>query len=100
MSPLILLVTVFLSVFFDVWAASLVWKEPSLSPSWGFAIVLLMPLSGVGMLVAFNVLRNLVSPTELLVIILYSSCVFLFGGTLAVTSLTIKHYKQKSSKLA
>ena len=87
MSPYFLLLTVGLSVFQAIWAASLLWKDTSVHPLWGFFIILLMPIVGVLMMVLFDFLKSNVPSLEQLVSQLYFSCILFFSLILLIVYL-------------
>ena len=97
MSPWVLIVTVFSSVFLSIWAASLLWKESSIKPFFGFIPVLMMTIIGFLIMFIFQHLKDIVPSRELLVYLIYSGCVlFFFIQLMIVSSITrrLRHEKR------
>ncbi len=86
MSPWILFITVFSSVFLSIWAASLLWRESSIKPFFGFIPILSMMFMGFMMMLLFSILIDRVQSRDILVYLLYSGCVFFFLIQLGIVS--------------
>ncbi len=86
MSPWILFITVFSSVFLSIWAASLLWRESSIKPFFGFIPILSMMFMGFMMMLLFSLLIDRVQSRDILVYLLYSGCVFFFLIQLGIVS--------------
>lgn len=96
MSPWVLIITVFVSVFLSIWAASLLWKESSVKPFFGFVPVLSMMFMGFLMMFIYQLFIDIVQSRELLVYLIYSGCVlFFFIQLLVVFSITKRRRYEK-----